>query len=76
MATTLDPSTAEDYCRALVEEAVASELLEHVVEHADPGRDLVATGAVEVEREGDAGLARPAFDVGPSATWQRRLRSP
>ena len=55
---------------AEVEEAVAGELLEHVVEHADAGRDLVAAGAVDVEGEGDAGLAGAAFDVGAAVISQ------
>jgi len=59
-----------------VEERMASKLLEHVVEHADTGRHLVAARAVEVEGKRDTRLARAALDVGPTFTSQRRLPFP
>ena len=39
-----------------VDQAVARELLEHVVEETDAGFDVVDAGAIEVDGGGDAGL--------------------
>ena len=50
-----------------IEEAVAREALEHVVEERHPGRDLAASAAVELERERDLRLAGLALDSRRSA---------
>ena len=47
-----------------VDQAVARQLLEHVVEKADAGRDVVAAGAVEIDGTADLGLPRHALDAG------------
>ena len=46
-----------------VDEAVAGDLLEHVVEEADAGRDLGTAGAVEVDADRDVGLLGLALHV-------------
>src|SRR6185437_7513051 len=48
-----------------VDQAVAAELLEHMVEEADAGLDVILAGAVEIDRGGDAGLLGHARDEGP-----------
>ena len=53
-----------------VDQAVARELLQHVVEKADAGRDVVLAGAVELDGGGDPGLLGVAFDAWPRA-WAR-----
>ena len=45
-----------------VDQAVPGQLLEHVVEKADAGRDLGDAGAVEIDATGDLGLLGVAFD--------------
>jgi hypothetical protein len=47
-----------------VDEAVARELLQHVIEEADAGRDVARTGAVEIDGTADLGLTRDALDAG------------
>ena len=39
-----------------VDQAVARQLLQHVVEEADAGLDVVCAGAVEIDGDGDTGL--------------------
>ena len=45
---------------------LAGDLLEHVVEETDPGRDVVRAGAVEIDRHRNAGLGGVAGDGGLS----------
>jgi hypothetical protein len=45
-----------------VDERMTSELLEHVIEEADPGGDIVASGAVELDGDGDGRFLRGALD--------------
>src|SRR5712671_6207960 len=47
-----------------VDQAVSRELLEHVIEKTDAGRDLCGTGAVEIDPAGDSGFFGIAFDGG------------
>src|SRR5262249_40353219 len=54
-----------------VEEPVAREDLEHVVQERHPGLDLEGPAAVEVERDADVGLRGPAAD-GRRATSRAR----
>ena len=46
-----------------VDKRMARKLLDHVIEKADAGRDLVASGAVEVDARRNAGLLGLAFDA-------------
>jgi hypothetical protein len=46
-----------------VDEAVARQLLQHVVEEADTGRHVIAAGAVEIDGAADLGLPRHALDA-------------
>ena len=46
-----------------VDQAVARELLQHVVEKADAGRDVAGAAAVEIDGGADRGLARLALDA-------------
>ncbi len=48
-----------------VDQGVAGELLDHMVEEADAGRDLVGAGAVEIDGGGDRGFLGPALDRRP-----------
>ena len=48
-----------------VDQRVAGELLDHVVEEADPGRDLVGPGPVEIDGGRDRGLLGLARDGRP-----------
>ena len=50
--------------KAQVQQAVAGDVGEHVVEEADAGDDLAPAVAVEVDAEGDIGLRCPARDLG------------
>ena len=50
--------------QADVDQRVARELLEHMIEEADAGRDLIGAGAVEVDLDRDVGFARLAVDRG------------
>ena len=59
-----------------VEEGVAGERLQQVIEHADAGGDLVLAAAVEVEGERDVGLFGLAGDLGAALTCQRCRQSP
>ena len=45
-----------------VDQGVAGQLLDHMVEEADPGRDLVGAGPVEIDGGRDRGLLGPARD--------------
>ncbi len=45
-----------------VDQRVAAELLDHVIEEADPGGHVVGTGPVEVDLDEDIGLCRLAGD--------------
>ena len=45
-----------------VEEAVARELVQHVIEERHAGRDFGMSGAVEIQRERNLRFARGAFD--------------
>jgi hypothetical protein len=45
-----------------VDQRMAAELLDHVVEEADPGRNVVGAGPVEVDLDEDVGLCRLAGD--------------
>ena len=47
-----------------VDQRMAAELVQHVVEKADAGRHAVRPGAVEVDRDGDLGLIGLAGDAG------------
>ena len=47
-----------------VEAAVLGEQLQHVVEEADAGRDVVPAAAFDLQRAADAGLFRVALDGG------------
>ena len=47
-----------------VDHGMAAEALEHVVEEADARIDIAIARPVEVERDGNLGLARLAFDGG------------
>jgi len=47
-----------------VDQAVARELLQHVIEEADAGRDVARTGAVEIDGAADLRLTRDALDAG------------
>ncbi len=47
-----------------VDQAVAAQLLQHVVEEADAGLDVVLAGAVEIDGGGDARLLGGARHVG------------
>ena len=51
-----------------IEEAVARELIEHMVEKADARGDLRNARAVEIELRRDPGLARIALDRGVAGT--------
>ena len=51
-----------------VDERVAGELVEHVVEEADAGLVVVPAGAVEVERDRERGLGGLAGDLGLCAS--------
>ena len=46
-----------------VDQRMAGEEVEHMVEEADAGRDLGLAGAVESERHGDIGLVGAAADA-------------
>ncbi len=61
-----------------IDQAMARELLEHVVEEADPGGDVIGTGPVEIDGAFDAGLLGLAFDAGlaPGRVAQRVLLRP
>ena len=45
-----------------VDQGVAGQEIEHVVEKADPGRDRCRAAAVEIERDRDVGFVGGAFD--------------
>ena len=47
-----------------VDQRVPRELLDHVVEEADPGLDLIGAGAVEIDGRGDRGLLGAPLDGG------------
>jgi hypothetical protein len=47
-----------------VDQAVAGDLVEHVVEEADAGRELGAAAAVQVEGDADLGFLGVAAEVG------------
>ena len=47
-----------------VDQGVAGELLQHVVEEADAGRDVIGAGAVEIDGGLDLGLLGGALDGG------------
>ncbi len=47
-----------------VDQRVPRELLDHVVEEADPGRDVIGAGAVEIDGRRDRGLLGAALDRG------------
>ena len=49
-------------CKREVDQAVPGELLEHVIEKADAGRDLRGAAAVEIDPAGDPGFLGVAFD--------------
>ena len=49
-----------------VDQRMAGELLDHMVEEADAGRDVVGAGAVEIDRGGNRGLFGPAGDARPA----------
>ena len=51
-------------CAGEVEEAVAREAVQHMVEEADPGVDGGDAGSVEVQGDGDIGLLGGAGDGG------------
>jgi hypothetical protein len=55
-----------------VDQAVAAELLQHVVEEADAGVDVVDAGAVEVDGGGDPRLLGRALDERPPSAAARR----
>ena len=59
---------------AQVDQRVPGELLEHVIEHADPCRDLIAAQAVELEAKRDVRLACLSLDICPTVISQRLLR--
>jgi hypothetical protein len=46
-----------------VDHRVPRQLVEHVVEEADPGAAVARAGPVEVERDRDLGLGRPAAQL-------------
>ena len=52
--------------QAQVQQAVAGDVGQHVVEEADAGDDLAAAVAVEGDAQGDVGLGRPPRDLGLS----------
>src|SRR5690606_3320438 len=47
-----------------VDQRMARELVEHVVEEANPGRHLMRAGAVEIDGDGNLGLVGLAGDGG------------
>ena len=47
-----------------VDEAVASQLLQHMVEKTDAGFDVMAAGAIERHRDGHGGFVGFAADAG------------
>ncbi len=47
-----------------IDQRMAAELLEHVIEEADPGGNGIGAGAVEVDGDVDGGLARLAAHCG------------
>jgi len=47
-----------------VDQRMAAELLDHMVEKADPGGDLIGSRAVQVDLHGDVGLVSLADDRG------------
>ena len=49
-----------------VDQRMPGELLDHVVEEADPGRDVVGAGAVEIDGGRDRGLLGAAVDRRPA----------
>ena len=49
-----------------VDQGVAGKLLEHVIEEADAGRDIVGACPIEVEARGDARFLGLAVDRGPA----------
>src|SRR3546814_1836907 len=51
-----------------VDQAMARQLLQHVVEKPDAGLDVVHAGAIEADLGLDAGLPGVALDAGP-AHW-------
>src|SRR6266478_3692608 len=61
-----------------VDQAVARELLEHVIEKTDPGRDIIGTRAVEIDGALDSRFLGLAFDAGlaPGRVAQRVLLRP
>ena len=56
------------------EAAVATDLLQHVVEETDPGCDLGAGLAIEIDADPDAGLAGDALDRGHARRIRDALR--
>ena len=46
-----------------VDQRMAGKLLQHVVEEADPGRDVVAPGPVEIDADADLRLGGVAGDL-------------
>ena len=47
-----------------IDQAVARDLVEHVVEEADAGGELADAGAVKVERDADLGLSGVSRHLG------------
>ena len=47
-----------------VDQRMARELLDHVIEEADAGGDIELAGAIEVDRDVDGGLVGLAGDAG------------
>ena len=51
----IDMQVARDPTRD-VDQRMARELFDHVIEKADPGRDVISAGAIEVHFDDDVGL--------------------
>jgi hypothetical protein len=45
-----------------VDQRMAAELFDHVIEEADPGGNVIGAGAIEIDLDGNVGLVRFAGD--------------
>src|SRR5690348_18141841 len=55
--------------------AVLAQLLQHVIEKAEPRRNLGLTGRIEIDTHADAGLTRDAFDFGNARMVEQTMRN-
>ena len=47
-----------------IDQRMAAELFDHVIEEADPGRNVISPGTVEINRDADVGFVSLAGDLG------------